>query len=143
MGSPVVGSISSHREHPPVFRARYLQLLKAPTVVRSIERTYSCLEYQQFSRAPPVVRSTYGCREHLQLSNSWSISRVPRVVERTSNSRKYLHLPGAVIRSTSSCRGDLHHSEVSPLARSTCSCPKYLQLSSAPTVVQSTSSCRE
>ena len=115
-------------------------------------------EYPQLWRAPPFVCSTNSSREHLQLSevptvvegtSSRSISRVPRVVEGTSNRRtcreqfsgvprvvegtsnshKYLRLPGAVIRSTSSCRGDLHQSEVSPLARSTSSCPKYLQLS--------------
>ena len=41
----------------------------------SYRGTSISLEYQQFSRAPPVVRSNYGCREHLQLS------KVPPVVE--------------------------------------------------------------
>ena len=128
MGSPVIESTSRGSGVPTV-----------------VESTSICLQYQQFSRAPPVVRSTYGCRGHLQSEYIQSTSScrgtsnrrtcreqfsgVPRVVEGTSNSHKYLRLPGAVIRSTSSCRGDLHQSEVSPLARSTSSCPKYLQLS--------------
>ena len=37
-----------------------LQSSRVPPVVRGI-----CLEYQQFSRALPVVQSTYGCREYL------------------------------------------------------------------------------
>ena len=113
------------------------------------------LIHSWLSRAPPFVESTSSCPKYLQLSRTPSVgsisvsqereqlSKVPSVVEGTSNSRKYLRLPGAVIRSTSSCRGDLHQSEVSPSARSTSSCPKYLHLSRAPPVVQSTFSCRE
>ena len=149
----VVESTSICREH--------LQLSKVPPVVQS---TSSCWEYLQLSRASPVVQSTSICREHLQLSkvpssSCWEhhqsevspyvsqeheqLSKVPSVIEGTSNSRKYLRLLGAVIRSTLSCQGDLHQSEVSPSARSTSSCPKYLHLSRAPPVVQSTFSVVE
>ena len=142
--------ISSHRE--------YLQLSELPTVVES---TSSCPivgvypEYLELSRGPPIVGSISVCQEQLSgvprlvegTSNSRTcreqLSGLPRVVEGTSNSHKYLRLPGAVIRSTWSCRGDLHQSEVSPLARSTSSCPKYSScqehqpLSKVPPVVES------
>ena len=88
----------------------------------SYRGTSICLEYQQFSRAPPVVRSTYGCREHLQLSNS----------------RKYLHMPRAVNQSTSSCRGDLQ------IVGNISVCQE--QLSRVPRLVEGTSNsgtCRE
>ena len=66
-------------------------------------------------RGPPMVGSISVCREQL--------SGVPRVVEGTSISGKYLRQPGAraVVQSASSCREHLPDS--------TSSCPKYLQLS--------------
>ena len=109
-----------------------------------IESTSSGPEYLQLSRAPLFVWSTNSSREHFQLS------KVPIIVESTSicleyfqlsNSRKYLRMPGAVIQSTSSCRGDLQWSEVSPFAGS--SHPEYLELSRGPPIVGSISVCRE
>ena len=97
----------------------YLQLSKAPTVVRSIERTYSCLDYLQLSRASSVVESTFSYPKYLQLS------RAPPVVQSISNCREHLQL-----------------SKVPQVVESTSSCPKYLQLSRAPPVVQSISSYR-
>ena len=119
---------------------KYLQLSKVPPVVESIS---SCPKYLHLSRAPPVVQSTSSCREHhqsevsllarstsscpkcLQLSRgppivgSISVCReqlsgVPRVVEGTSISRKYLYQPGAraVVQSTSTCREHLQLSKV-------------------------------
>ena len=155
MGSLVIESTSSGPEYLQLSRAplfvwstnssrEHLQLSEVPTVVES---TSSCPivgvypEYLKLSRGPPIVGSISVCQEQLSgvprlvegASNSRNcreqLSGVPRVVEGTSNSQKYLRLLGAVIRSTLSCRGDLHQSEVSPLARSTSSCPKYLQLS--------------
>ena len=117
MGSPVVGSTDSCREH--------LRLSGVPTVVES---THSCQEYRknlqlsgllQLSRASSVVESIFSCREHLQLSE------VPPAVESTSSCPKYLQL-----------------SKVPQVVESTSSCPKYLQLSRAPPVVQSISSYR-
>ena len=112
MGSPVVESTSGC--------PGYLQLSKAPTVVRSIERTYSCLDYLQLSRASSVVESTFSYPKYPQLS------RAPPLVQ-----------------STSSCREHLQLSKVSPVVGSTSSCPKYLKLSRVPPVVQSISSCPE
>ena len=80
MGSLIIESTSSGSE--------YLQMSWAPLFVWS---TNSSREHLQFSKGPTVVESTSICLEYLQVSNS----------------RKYLHMPGAVIRSTSSCRGDL------------------------------------
>ena len=66
-------------------------------------------------RGLPMVGSISVCREQL--------SGVPRVVEGTSISGKYLRQPGAraVVQSASICREHL--------PGSTSSCPKYLQLS--------------
>ena len=116
MGSPVVGSTDSCREH--------LRLSGVPTVVES---THSCPEYRknlQLSGLPTAVESIFSCREHLQLSEV-PLSRAPPLVQ-----------------STSSCREHLQLSKVSPVVESTSSCPKYLQLSRAPPVVQSISSYR-
>ena len=136
----------------------YLQLSKAPTVVRSIERTYSCLDYlqlsrassvvestfsypiyPQLSRAPPLVQSTSSCREHLQLS------KVSLVVESTSSCPKYLKLSRVppVVQSISSCPEHLQLSKVSPVIDNVSSYREYPQLSRVPPLVQSTSSCRE
>ena len=113
MGSLVIESTSSGPEYLQLSRAplfvwstnssrEHLQLSEVPTVVES---TSSCPtvgvypEYLELSRGPPIVGSISVCQEQL--------SGVPRLVEGTSNSQKYLRLPGAVIRSTSSCRGNL------------------------------------
>ena len=94
----------------------------------------SCREHRQLSRAPPVVRGTYSCRKHPQLSG---VSKEPTVVWTTYSCREHLQLSRApsVIRSTPSCREHLHLSKVPPVVESTSSCPKYLQLSRAPPVV--------
>ena len=135
---PVVQSTSSC--------PKYLQLSRVPPVVESIS---SCPKYLHLSRTPPVVQSTSSCREHhqsevsplarstsscpkcLQLSRgppiagSISVCReqlsgVPRVVEGTSISRKYLHQPGAraVVQSTSTCREHLQLSKVHSVVES-------------------------
>ena len=102
----------------------------------------SCREHRQLSRAPPVVRGTYSCRKHPQLSG---VSKEPTVVWTTYSCREHLKF----VESTSSYP---KYSQLSrappvvqrpPVVESTSSCPKYLQLSRAPPVVQSTSSCRE
>ena len=71
----------------PVVGSTGLQLSRAPPVVRS---TYSCLEHPQLSRVPTiiglpptVVESISSCREHLQLS------RAPSVVQSTSSCQEY------------------------------------------------------
>ena len=130
MGSPVVGSTDSCREH--------LRLSGVPTVVES---TLSCPEYRknlQLSGLPTAVESIFSCREHLQLSE------VPLAVESTSTCPKYLQLSRAppVVQSISSCREHLQLSKVPQVVETTSSCPKYLQLSRAPPVVQSISSYR-
>ena len=128
----VVESTSSCREHlhlsraPPVVQStsicpKYLHLSTAPPVVQS---TSSCREHHQ-SEVSPLARSTSSCPKCLQLSRGPSIvgsisvcreqlSGVPRVVEGTSISRKYLHQPGAraVVQSTSTCREHLQLSKV-------------------------------
>ena len=147
MGSPVVGSTDSCREHlrlPTVVESTHscpeyrknLQLSGLPTAVESI---FSCREHLQLSEVPPAVESIFSCREHLQLS------KVPPVVESTSSCPKYLQLSRAppVVQSTSSCREYLQLSKVSPVVQSTSSCPKYLQLSITSPVIESTPSCRE
>ena len=150
MGSPVVGSTDSCREHlrlsgvPTVVESTHscpeyrknLQLSGLPTAVES---TFSYPKYPQLSRAPPLVQSTSSCREHLQLS------RAPPVVESTSSCPKYLQLSRAppVVQSISSCREHLQLSKVSPVVQSTSSCPKYLQLSITSPVIESTPSCRK
>ena len=151
---PVVQSNAWLSRVPPVVQStsicrEYLQLSKVPPGVESIS---SCPKYLQLSRTPSVVQSTSSCREHHHTASVGSISvsqeheqlsEVPSVVEGTSNSRKYLRMPGAIIRSTSSClsRGppsvgsisvSQEHeqlSKVPPVIESTSSCPKYLQLS--------------
>ena len=130
MGSPVVGSTDSCREH--------LRLSGVPTVVES---THSCPEYRknlQLSGLPTAVESIFSCREHLQLSE------VPPAVESTSTCPKYLQLSRAppVVQSISSCREHLQLSKVPQVVESTSSCPKYLKLSREPPVVQSISSYR-
>ena len=131
MGSPVVGSTDSCREH--------LRLSGVPTVVES---THSCPEYRknlQLSGLPTAVESIFSCREHLQLSE------VSPVVESTSSCPKYLQLSRAppVVQSTSSCREYLQLSKVSPVIDNISSYREYPQLSRVPPLVQSTSSCRE
>ena len=132
MGSPVVGSTDSCREH--------LRLSGVPTVVES---THSCPEYRknlQLSGLPTssVVESTFSYPKYLQLSE------VPPAVESTSTCPKYLQLSRAppVVQSISSCPEHLQLSKVPQVVESTSSCPKYLQLSRAPPVVQSISSYR-
>ena len=136
---PVVESTSSCREHPPVVRAQYLQLSKAPTVVRSIERTYSCLDHLQLSRASSVVESTFSYLKYPQLS------RAPPLVQSISSCREHLQLSevSLAVESTSSCPKYLQLSRAPPVVQSASSCPKYLQLSRASPVVESTPSCRE
>ena len=132
MGSPVVGSTDSCREH--------LRLSGVPTVVES---THSCPEYRknlQLSGLPTAVESIFSCREHLQLS------KVPPAVKSTSTSPKYLQLSRAppVVQSIFSCPEHLQLSKVSPVIENISSyreypqlsrvppastCPKYLQLS--------------
>ena len=94
MGSPVVGSTDSCREHlrlsglPTVVKSTHScpGVSKEPTVVWT---TYCCREHLQLSRAPSVIRSTPSCREHLHLS------KVPPVVGSTSSCPKYLQLSRA------------------------------------------------
>ena len=141
MGSPVVGSTSSCREHSPVVQT------PVPTVVESTlqlsrPRYLQLLKHPQFSgvlKEPTVVWTTYSCREHLQLS------RAPSVIQSTPSCRDHLHLSKVppVVKNTSSCREHLQLSKVPPVVQSTSSCPKYLQLSKVPPVVESTPSCRE
>ena len=105
-------------------------------------------EYLELSRGPPIVGSISVCQEQL--------SGVPRLVEGTSDSRKYLRLPGAVlwrgppivglaensypeylelsrgppsVRSISVTQKREQLSKGPPVVESTYSCPKYLQLS--------------
>ena len=89
--------------------------------------------YLELSRRPPidVVGSISVCQEQL--------SEVPRVVEGTSNSRKYLRLAGAVIRGTSSCQGTsiIQKPGARAVIQSTSSCREHLQLSKVPSVVES------
>ena len=68
MGSPVVGSTDSCREH--------LWLSGVPTVV---ERTYSCLDYLQLLIASSVVESTFSYPKYPQLL------RAPPLVQSTSS----------------------------------------------------------
>ena len=55
-----------------VFAPQYLQgimgqLSRAPPVVPS---TYSCREHPQLSRVPTITESTYGCLDYLQLART-------------------------------------------------------------------------
>ena len=114
MGSPVVGSTDSCREH--------LRLSGVPTVV---ERTYSCLDYLQLLRASSVIESTFSYPKYPQLL------RAPPLVQSTSSCREHLQLSkvSPVVQSTSSCPRYLQLSRVPPAVESTSTCPKHLQLS--------------
>ena len=101
MGSPLVGSTDSCREHLRLSGRTYsyrknLQLSGLPAAVESI---FSCREHLQLSKVPPAVESTSTCPKYLQL-------RTPPVVESTSSCPKYLQLSRAppVVQSISSYR---------------------------------------
>ena len=93
MGSPVVGSTSSCREHPPVVGSTSSCREHPPVVESTLQLSgpgiYSFRKHPQLSgvsKEPTVVWTTYSCREHLQLS------RAPSVIQSTPSCREHLHL---------------------------------------------------